>query len=96
MIETFTEHQELQNDESTRVKHSLENVFHDVNPPKKRPHIPSGWKKGSQNDFLRPFFFWFFNFKKGVFYNRYKSNQDLKDHIGFWYWFYTSLIKRLN
>ena len=45
---------------------------------------------GSQNDFLRPFFFWFFNFKKGVFYNQYNSNQDLNNHIGFWYLFYTS------
>ena len=35
---SFTEHQKLQKDESTRVKHSLENVFHDVDPPKKKPN----------------------------------------------------------
>ena len=52
---TFTEHQELQNDDSTRVKHSLENVFHDVAPPKITTETKKqvSFKLNKPNDELR-------------------------------------------
>ena len=52
---TFTEHQELQNDDSTRVKHSLENVFHDVAPPKVTTETKKqvSFKLNKPNDELR-------------------------------------------
>ena len=52
---TFTEHQELQNDDSTRVKHSLENVFHDVAPPKVTTETKKqvSFKLDKPNDELR-------------------------------------------
>ena len=42
---------------------------------------------------IHAFFFRIFIFNKVVFYNQYKNDQDLKDHIGFKYLFKTSLIE---